>query len=326
MITRKSERLNRILLMVPFIVGDEGVPIDELCEKFAISREELVGDLDTLRMCGVPDYTPADLIDYWIEGDRVHVVFADFFKRPLTLTREEAVAIFVAGHALIRSDIFREDGALGSALAKVGRLLSEEEKEDVENVIERIRVEMSAYRDRWKEIIEEGLEKEKDLLIEYFSFSRGEMSKREVEPLSLLWSKGHWYLFAWCHEANDTRLFRMDRIKSVYLTDRNVDRQAREALEVPDLVGEYKPDKKAHHVKLRFTGGEGRRLAEEWPTVKVTEGRGGAITIELRTRNLSWLANYLLKFGDRMRVESPRELNKMVEEKARALLEEYGWQ
>lgn len=60
--------------------------------------------------------------------------------------------------------------------------------------------------------------------------------------------------------------------------------------------------------------------------MKVTEGRGGAITIELRTRNLSWLANYLLKFGDRMRVESPRELNKMVEEKARALLEEYGWQ
>jgi proteasome accessory factor C len=277
-------------------------------------------------MCGVPDYTPADLMDYRIEGDRVYVMFADFFGRPLTLTREEAVAIFVAGHALIRSEIFREDGALASALEKVGRLLSEEDEGDVRDVIERIQVEMSAYKDRWKEIIEEGIQKDKDLLIEYFSFSRDEMSKREVEPLSLLWSKGHWYLYAWCHAAKDTRLFRMDRIKSVRLTDREDAGDSRKAFEVPDLIGEYKPDKKAHHVKLKFTGSEGRRLVEEWPTARVVEGRAGAVTIELRTRNLSWLANYLLKFGDRMRVESPRELKKMVEEKAEALLKEYGWQ
>jgi proteasome accessory factor C len=208
----------------------------------------------------------------------------------------------------------------------VGTVLSEEEKEDVENLIERIQVEMIAYRDRWKEIIEEGIQKDKDLRIEYFSFSRDEMSDREVEPLSLLWSKGHWYLYAWCHEAEDTRLFRMDRIKSVCLTDRKAAGGSRRMPAVPDLIGEYKPDKKAHHVKLKFTGGEGRRLVEEWPTAKVTEGRSGAITIELRTRNLSWLANYLLKFGDRMKVESPRELKKMVEEKAEALLQEYGWQ
>jgi proteasome accessory factor C len=324
-ISKRIERLNRILLMVPFIVGSEGFPVDELCEKFDVSREELIGDLDTLRMCGVPDYTPADLMDYRIEGDRVHVVFADFFGRPLTLTREEAVAIFVAGHALIKSDIFQEGGALASALDKVGRLLSEGDKEDVEDVIERVRVEMSEYRDRWREIIEEGLLKDKDLRIEYFSFSRGEMSSREVEPLSLLWSKGHWYLYAWCHEANDSRLFRMDRIKDVHLTERKA-AHARQAFTVPELIGEYKPEKKAHHVRLKFTVNEGRRLVEEWPTARVSEGRGGTITIELRTRNLSWLANYLLKFGDRVSVESPRELKRMVEEKAEELLKEYGWQ
>jgi proteasome accessory factor C len=325
MTTKRSERLNRILLMVPFIVGSEGVPLDELCGKFEVSREELMGDLQTLQLCGVPEYTPADLIDYWIEGDRVRVVFADFFKRPLTLTREEAVAIFVSGHALISSGVFPQEGALASALEKVGRLLSEDEKEEVRGVIERIRVEMSAYKDRWNEIIEEGIQNDKDLLIEYFSFSRDEMGSREVEPLSLLWSKGHWYLYAWCHEAEDTRLFRMDRIKSVSLTDRKASRGSRKAPAAPELIGEYKPDKKAHHVKLKFTGSEGRRLVEEWPTARVTEGGGGAVKIELRTRNLSWLANYLLKFGDRMTVESPGELRKMVEEKAEALLKEYVW-
>ncbi len=202
MSSKVSSRLNRILLMVPYIVGPDGASIRELCGKFRVSREELMCDLDTLRMCGVPNYTPYDLIDYWVEGDRVHVEFADFFERPLTLTREEAVALFVAGHALIRSRMFRKDSALGSALDKVGQVLSRQEKEDVESVIERILVEMDAYSGRWKEIIEEGLEKKKNLLIEYYSFSRGEMTTREVEPLSLVWSSGYWYLLAWCHEAD----------------------------------------------------------------------------------------------------------------------------
>lgn len=325
MSSKVSSRLNRILLMVPYIVGPEGASIRELCGKFRVSREELMCDLDTLRMCGVPNYTPYDLIDYWVEGDRVHVEFADFFERPLTLTREEAVALFVAGHALIRSRMFRKDSALGSALDKVGRVLSQQEKEDVENVIERILVEMDAYSGRWKEIIEEGLEKQKNLLIEYYSFSRGEMTTREVEPLSLVWSSGYWYLLAWCHEAADNRLFRMDRIKNVSLTKRKAGAGERRDFTVPELVGEYKPGRKAHQVKLKFVGREGRRLVEEWPTATVTEGRGGSVTVEFRTQNLSWLSNYLLKFGDRMNIESPNELKKMVEDKAGQLLKEYGW-
>jgi proteasome accessory factor C len=324
MSSKVSARLNRILLMVPYIVGSEGASIRELCRKFRVSREELMCDLDTLRMCGVPDYTPYDLIDYWVEGDRVHVEFADFFKRPLTLTREEAVALFVAGHALIRSRMFRKDSALGSALDKVGLMLSQREKEDVEKVIERIKVEMDAYSGRWKEIIEEGLEKQKNLLIEYYSFSHDEMTTREVEPLSLVWSNGHWYLLAWCHRAGDTRLFRMDRIKSVSLTGGRTGGGKTRDFAVPELVGEYKPGRKAHQVKLRFAGREGRRLVEEWPTATVTGGRGGSVTVEFRTRNLAWLSNYLLRFGDRMSIESPQELRKMVEDKAKELIKEYG--
>ncbi|PKQ28533.1 MAG: hypothetical protein CVT63_02330 [Candidatus Anoxymicrobium japonicum] len=319
-----SDRLNRLLLMTPFLARPEGVAIEELCDKFAITRAELMKDLATLQMCGVPDYSPADLMDYRIEDGRVNVMMADYFKRPLNLTRQEALSLFVAGSALVQAGVFREKGALDSALEKIGRTLSQDRKEELSTVIKRIDVEMRSYEGTMRSIIDEGLEKGRNLEIDYYSFSRDDMASREVEPLSLLCARGFWYLLAWCHLSNDFRLFRIDRIASVELTDHRVVSNRRESFDVPRAVGEFAPDKNAHQVKLLFAGRQGKRVAELWPAARVTELTDGSIMVELRTRNISWLSTYLLRFGDTVRVEGPKELATMVKKKASELLEAYA--
>jgi len=321
---KTGQRLNRILLMVPMVLEEEGLSIDVLCERLEATRDELLEDLNVLWMCGLPDYTPADLIDFRLEGDRVYLEMADYFKRPLTITRDEALVMFVAGRALLEAKVFKKTGPLGSALKKVESALSRDELGDVENVAERIDLEIDACSGRLWGTIEGGLEKEKNLALEYYSFSRDTVTSREVEPLSLVWSKGHWYLLAWCQTAADYRLFRLDRIKKVRLTSRSPTRKAPEESYMPEVVGEYRPGKKSHTVRLKFFGKEGRRLVEDWPTAEFRENRDGSFTVELRTRNLSWLASYLLRFGDRFRVESPRELAKAVQAKASEILEAYS--
>lgn len=322
--TRKvAKRLNRILLMVPYVLNERGASMSELCRKFSISRSELMSDLRLLWLCGLPGYDPGDLIDFRTEGDRVFISTASYFSRPLRLTREEALALFVSGRAVIRAGLIDERGPLASALSRIETVLSETEKDEVGEVARRINVEMGFYRGRWESIINEGLKERKNLVIEYYSFSRGEVSKREVEPLSLIWSRGHWYLQAWCHEAEDLRLFRLDRIMGLSLTETPVTVDIADELHVPELVGEYRPGKKAHHVKLRFPGREGRMLVEEWPAAKVEEAPDGSLTLELRTGNLSWLSSYLLRYGDRLTVESPRELRRLMREKASVMLEMY---
>jgi proteasome accessory factor C len=281
-----TERLNRLLLMVPFLASREGASVEEICKEFNISEQVLMQDLDTLQMCGVPDYTPDALMDYIIEGDRVRMLMADYFKRPLNLTGEEALSMFVAGRALIRSGVFKEKGALDSALNKIEMLLSEEKKVELEDVAGRIDVEMRAYEGTLREIIDEGLEQGKNLHLEYYTFSRDEMTSREVEPLSLVCAQGYWYLLAWCHLSNDYRLFRLDRIAEVRLVERKGKAKIRESFDVPHAVGEYSPGRKAHKVKLRFTGRQGRRIVEEWPAAQVKEMPGGGVEVELRTRDL----------------------------------------
>lgn len=320
---RFAARLNRMLLMVPLILREEGASIEELCRALGVDRKELMADLDTLWLCGLPSYTPLDLIDRRIEGDRVYLSMADYFSRPLTVTRQEALTLLVAGRTLIGAGFFEEEGPLASALEKVEGMLTEEQKGDVEDIARRIEVELDSYPGKWWKEIENGIGSGHNIILEYYSYSRDTVSGREVEPFSLVWSRGHWYLMAWCHLAEDMRLFRLDRIKSVAPTEHQVTRSAGGEFYVPELVGEYRPGRRAHHVKLRFFGREGRRLAEEWPAAEFTDNADGSVSVEFRTRNLKWLSSYLMKFGDRFKVESPEELKVMLGEKAEELLEVY---
>jgi len=52
-------------------------------------------------MSGLPPYGPGDLIDVDFQGDRVTVTMADYFGRPLRLSRSEALALYLRGTALL---------------------------------------------------------------------------------------------------------------------------------------------------------------------------------------------------------------------------------
>lgn len=324
MVNKIGSRLNRILLMVPLILREEGASMEELTNALEVSREEVLADLDVLFLCGLPDYGPGDLIDRRIEGDRVYLSMADYFERPLTLTTEEATALLVAGEALMDAGFFEPGGPAGSALEKVKGLVPEKGRGTIQEVSRYIEVEIGSNPGRWWQVIEKGMEAGKDLRLEYYSFSRGEVTDRNVQPLSLVTSYGHWYLLAWCRQARERRLFRLDRVMSVETVDPPVDGTGDDGLDMPELVGELKPGRNAHYVKVRFSGREGRRLLEEWPTASATENDDGTLTITLRTRNLSWLSRYLVRFGDRLDIQSPGKLKEMVKENASRLLEVYG--
>ena len=48
------DRVRRMLAIVPWVASQpDGVPIDELCERFDIDRRQLVDDLSTLSFVGV---------------------------------------------------------------------------------------------------------------------------------------------------------------------------------------------------------------------------------------------------------------------------------
>jgi proteasome accessory factor C len=112
-----------MLAMVPWIASHDGPTVDEICERFQVSRRKLLEDLEVLSLVGVPPYTPDTLIEVTIEGDRVWLRFAEVFARPLHLTPEQGLALVVAGRASQALPGTDAGGPLATALVKVAAVL-----------------------------------------------------------------------------------------------------------------------------------------------------------------------------------------------------------
>jgi predicted DNA-binding transcriptional regulator YafY len=68
-------------------------------------------------------------------------------------------------------------------------------------------------------LINKALEQRSVLKVEYYSMDREEVTVRHIEPYFLEKRYNYYILIAYCRWREDIRLFRVDRIKSVALTD-----------------------------------------------------------------------------------------------------------
>jgi predicted DNA-binding transcriptional regulator YafY len=68
-------------------------------------------------------------------------------------------------------------------------------------------------------LINKALEQRSVLKVEYYSMDREEVTTRQIEPYFLEKRYNYYILIAYCRWREDIRLFRVDRIKSVALTE-----------------------------------------------------------------------------------------------------------
>ncbi|MEY4037152.1 MAG: hypothetical protein RL201_533, partial [Actinomycetota bacterium] len=118
----------RLLDLVPYISTHQGISLKALASEFDVAPAELLDDLNTLWMCGLPGYTPLELIDLSFESGYVSIRNAEVLQRVRLLTKEELVVIAI-GLDLLRDSIpaEREDlqVAITSLANKVKNLIGE---------------------------------------------------------------------------------------------------------------------------------------------------------------------------------------------------------
>ena len=143
-VERATERLKRLVVLVPWIMAHDGCTVSQVCERFGISRDELLADLDILFLCGLPPFGPGDLIDVSLENDEISISMADYFAAPPRLTKAEAIAMLVMGRAIASLPGFEEAAALRRALGKLAKAISPHDAEEATALADRIGVELTA--------------------------------------------------------------------------------------------------------------------------------------------------------------------------------------
>ncbi|MGH8900857.1 MAG: helix-turn-helix transcriptional regulator [Egibacteraceae bacterium] len=312
---RTLTRLERILVMVPWLLDRPGVELQEVADRFGITKAQLADDLDVLGYCGVPGYGGGDLVEVSIFGGRVTVRMAEFFRRPLRLSLREALTLLLAGRALEGMQGPSQSAELRRAVAKVEQVLGSA-------ATPTLAIDLSGPGEEHLPALRAAITSGRVVHLTYRSGSKAETTVRDVEPWSLTGFRGAWYLQGWCRLAGAPRDFRLDRIRTITVTGDHIraDRPRRPASPA------YEPSAEDETVVLDL-----RRPAwwvAEWVVCeRVEEMRSGEIRrITMHTSQLEWIARLLLRLGEHAEAVAPLELTERVARLARETLGRYQTQ
>jgi proteasome accessory factor C len=312
---RASERLRRLLVIVPYLIRHPGTEVAEVSRLFGVGESELLEDLNLLFVSGLPPYGPGDLIDVQVEEGRVWVGMADYFSRPVRLSRSEALALYLKGKALLGAPGLEEAPALNSALEKIETGLG---KEALQSLAGRVAVGAGGHAARALATVRTGVERREALDVEYYTASRDELTARRIDPEHVFSALGNWYVVAWDRGADAERLFRVDRIR--------VARPTGEHFEPRGLLGAGRPlytrSDRDLPVRLRL-GPAARWVVEYYETARVEQLGDGWVEATLPTKDLPWMAKLVLSLGGEASVVEPPELAAMVESTARRTISLY---
>ncbi|NCG36379.1 MAG: WYL domain-containing protein [Actinobacteria bacterium] len=281
------DRLTRLLSVIPWVAQqDDGALIEDIVTRFDYPRTQLLDDLqDVVFFVGVHPFTPDSLIEVEIGDERVHIRYADWFSRPLRLTPEEGARLLTAGRSVLplaESDDDNGAGPLLRALTKLGTALGESAADAVD-------VRLGHAPSDTLAVLRDALARQRQIDIEYYAYGRDELTERRVDTNRLFSDQGNWYLSGWCHRAVGERVFRVDRIRTVALTDEpNADVG-------PTNASSFSPDSDDPRVILRLAQ-SARWVIEQYPVEQVVEN-DDHIDVTMAVTAIGWLERLLLRLG-----------------------------
>ncbi|MDO9175068.1 MAG: WYL domain-containing protein [Actinomycetota bacterium] len=299
-----GDRLRRLLVMLPWLMERGEVSVAEMCDRFELTEQELVKDLELAAMCGLPPFVD-EMVDVFIDDGTVFAGVPRLFTRPLRLTAPEGFALLAAARVAMQLPGADTDGALARALRKLAALLGDDAV-----VVETPPPPMTSA-------VAEAAAAGARLRISYWSPAADRRTEREITPRRVFVDSGHWYVIADDRRSGEERTFRIDRIETCELTGA-VD--PLRDVEVPSGESWFSDDElPTATLRVPASGGW---VAERYPTRAVTADGDGWL-IEVTVASERWLRDLMLRLGPEARVVEPAEWALVGARAAEALLERY---
>ena len=301
MVENAALRAIRLLDLVPYIVAHPGISITELAKEFSISRDEVLKDLNLLFLCGLPGYTPLELIDISFDEESVVIRDPQNLAAPRNLNESEALIARIALAALEESTP-KTSAAYPQIIA-----LREKIAKAFSSSIPASAITFTLDKERATlEAIEGAIKQELDLEITYNNVTKDSSSRRSITPISIIAEDKRTLVSAYCHSAKALRTFNLAQISEVSTKARIV-RADLERLE----------DSRGSSAEVIIKSEDSSFLSENASSLKELSKSCYQIDIF----QPEWIVRSVLAGADSLELAKPLELRAEIAERAnRALL------
>jgi proteasome accessory factor C len=292
-------RTARLLDLVPYLNTHQGISLKDLAQKFDVSTAQMSSDLTTLWMCGLPGYTPLELMDLEFESGFVTIRNAATLARPRSISFDEGVAL-ILGLDLLVSSIPEERKDL------LGSINSLKKK-----IAEKVGVTGSLVAKPKASVvliskISEAISKSTFLDVSYHSLYRDEVTQRTIQPLEIVNQEDEQYLRAYCFRAGAMRDFRVDRM----------------------LQAEINPNKPVTHSNASNSQPIDFVISLMSPSRDVVERfdidyTDSSEAHQLTSYSQQWIERSVLASGDGVELTKPENIRAAIASKAQLILDRY---
>ena len=300
-------KTDRLIGILSILLQKEKTTAPELAEKFEVSRRTINRDIEDLCKAGIPIRTA--------QGTGGGICIMDGYCLDRTILTSKDMQMILAG---LRS----LDSVSGS---RYYSQLMEKIQSGSSKFIrgkDFMLIDLSSwYKDSLApkiEVLQNAIENRHIIQFRYYAPS-GE-SNRGIEPYYLVFRWSSWYVWGWCSEREDYRLFKLNRMDCVVETDQEF--LCRD-VPMPDLSTE-KIFPGGIKVKALFTQDMKWRLVEEFGSNCFTETDDGKLLFSADYTDMDNLVTWLMTFGTKVKVLEPKEAQEIICRNAEEILKIYG--
>jgi predicted DNA-binding transcriptional regulator YafY len=283
-------------------------------------------DLEALQVAGFPVTTERD-------GHRMVWSLIDPARHtlPIPLSLPELTALYF-GRSLagvLKGTVFHD--ALESLFNKIKALLPADMLKLLDRNQESLAVAVAPakahepYR-AMIDLVGQAILQRRRLAVVYRAMHGRTETRRRVAPYRLLFFEGSFYVLGHCGLRQEIRVFALDRIRQIDLTD--------EAFEVPDglsIEDFLKSSFGVFHgpltqVKIRFAKQVAGYITEKvWhPSQRVSRRADGSVVFEAEVAGTEEIMHWVLKWGAGAEVLAPRTLREEIRREAEGMVKTYG--
>ena len=302
MVDNAANRALRTMDLIPYILENPGVSIIKLAKQFSVTEKQIESDLQLVFMCGLPGYTPYELIDLIFEDGVVSIIDPQVLDKPRRFTKSELVVIALG------LQLLGELSASDSARLSMIKLLSN--KITQLGGSNSIIFAPSSSKSPFVEVISKAITNKKSLTIQYQSLVKDEVSIRTVFPHNLYFMNGNLYLSAMDLAAKADRVFKVELIKTCEVGD--------------DISSEVVNDNNSTlEVVLDVQKTYKNFIERNSSIITAVEEQKNCFRVHLKLSNLEWLKRSILSNSPGIKVISPSLLAQEVAALATSLLASY---
>lgn len=284
-------KIDRLIGILSILLQQEKVTAPFLAEKFEVSRRTINRDIEDICKAGIPIVTT--------QGQNGGISIMEGYRMERTLLTSADMQDILAGLRSLdsvsgtnRYQQLMEKLSVGnsSILTSNNHILMDLSSRYKSTLVPKI------------ELIQNAIEcKEK---IEFFYHAPKGESKRLIEPYLLIFHWSSWYVWGYCGEKKDYRLFKLNRMTE--LKNTGLQYQERKVKQ-PDFSMEH-IFPATLNVKAVFEPIMKWRLIEEFGMDSFTEQSDGKLLFSFGFSDKESLFSWILSFGNQVELIEPKEL------------------